>query len=54
MAVKKLKKGSRLACIPCGREVIVDSCGASATTIWCCGRPMKKSVKAKAKKSAKK
>ncbi len=54
MAKTKLKKGSRLVCIPCGREVIVDCCGASATTIWCCGKPMRKASRAKTKRSAKK
>ena len=38
----KMKNGQRLACVPCGREVLVDCCGASERTIWCCGRPMKK------------
>jgi len=36
----KLKKGMRLACVPCGRRVVVDACGASTQTIWCCGKPM--------------
>jgi len=36
----KVKKGSRLVCVPCGREVIVDACGISEQTIWCCGKPM--------------
>ena len=51
MAKKNMKKGQRLACIPCGREVIVGSCGTSARTIWCCGKPMKK--RASSKKKAK-
>lgn len=51
----KLKKGQKLACVPCGREVVIDSCGASARTIWCCGRPMaKKSRKTAKKKKSKK
>ena len=51
----KLKKGSRLACAPCGREVIVDCCGVSEATIYCCGSPMKKGkVKAAKKASGKK
>ena len=50
----KLKKGAKLTCVPCGRQVVVDSCGASETTIWCCGRPMKKKAKAQAKKKASK
>ena len=36
----KVKKGGRLVCIPCGREVVVDSCGMSETSVWCCGQPM--------------
>lgn len=39
----KTKKGKKLACVPCGREVVVDCCGTSANTIWCCGQPMKAS-----------
>jgi len=47
----KLKKGSKLVCAPCGREIIVDACGASNTTIWCCDKPMRpKAKKSKAKK----
>lgn len=45
MVKGKLKKGSKLVCIPCGREVIIDCCGASARTIWCCGKPMRKGKK---------
>jgi len=36
----KLKKGMRLACVPCGRQVVVSACGVSARTVWCCGKPM--------------
>lgn len=54
MTKTKLKKGSRLVCVPCGREVVVDCCGASATTIWCCGKPMKRGTGAKPKKISKK
>jgi len=46
----KLKKGSKLACVPCGREIMVDACGMSQRTIWCCDRPMKSKSKVKAKK----
>ena len=53
MAKAKLKKGVRLACVPCGREVVIDNCGISRTTLWCCGRPMKKG-KAKSKSLRKK
>ena len=45
----KMRKGQKLACVPCGREVVVNSCGVSRSTIWCCGRPM-----ASKKKTAKK
>lgn len=54
MAKTNLRKGSRLVCVPCGREVIVDCCGASEAIIWCCGKPMKKASRGKAKRSAKK
>jgi len=54
MAKAKVKKGQKLVCVPCGREVIVGCCGTSATTIWCCGRPMKKGSSAHKKKSRKK
>lgn len=53
----KIKKGTRLTCVPCGREVVVDACGMSAQTIWCCGKPMarrSKAVKLAVKKGAKK
>lgn len=43
----KPKKGQKLVCVPCGREVIVDCCGTSARTIWCCGKPMGSKKKAK-------
>ena len=46
----KLKRGQKLVCVPCGREVLVSSSGISRTTLWCCGRAM--SQKAKVKKSA--
>lgn len=46
----KLKKGDKLMCVPCGREVVVDSCGVSEATLWCCGKPMKKKDKAKSVK----
>ena len=36
----KLKKGMRLACVPCGRQVVVDACGVSAQTVLCCGKRM--------------
>ena len=43
----KMKKGDKLVCVPCGREVVVGCCGVSTTTLWCCGRPMKKKKAAK-------
>lgn len=49
----KVKKGQKLECIPCGREVIVDTCGVSKTTIWCCGKPMKSVAKTAKRKTAK-
>jgi len=45
----KLKKGAKLKCVPCGREIIVDECGISKSTLWCCSRPMKPKSKVKAK-----
>lgn len=48
----KMKKGSRLVCVPCGREVIVDACGISQQTIWCCGKPMAHRRKTSSKKSS--
>jgi len=49
MAKTKLKRGSKLVCVPCGREVVVDDWGASEKTIWCCGEPMKNSSRSKSK-----
>ncbi|MDD5258868.1 MAG: hypothetical protein PHD29_02770 [bacterium] len=51
----KYRSGQKLKCSPCGREVIIDDCGTSATTIWCCGKPMRSGRNSKAtKKEAKK
>lgn len=44
MAKAKVKKGEKLICVPCGREVVISECGISTTTLWCCGRPMKKTT----------
>ena len=45
------KKGQKLVCIPCGREIIIDNWGASKKTLWCCGKPMgSKTKNRKAKK----
>ncbi len=46
----KLKRGQTMVCIPCAREVVISNAGASSTTLWCCGRPMKQKSKAIAKK----
>jgi len=54
MAKGKMKKGQKLVCVPCGREVIIGCCGTSATTIWCCGKPMRKGHLAPKKKTKKK
>jgi hypothetical protein len=54
----KMKKGQKLVCVPCGREVTVSSAGVARTTLWCCGRPMggkkKAALKKKSKKAARK
>ncbi|MDD5583675.1 MAG: hypothetical protein PHV55_01280 [Candidatus Omnitrophica bacterium] len=50
----KLKKGQKMACVPCGREVVVDACGASSTTLWCCGKPMARAAKSKSPSKKKK
>jgi len=53
--MEKIKKGQKLYCSPCGREVIVDACGVSKSTLWCCDQPMKlKAKKSKVKKLLKK
>ena len=49
MAKVKVKKGTKLVCVPCGREVVIDSCGMSQRTLWCCGSPMKNKVRKKKK-----
>lgn len=44
----------KMVCVPCGKEVVVDSCGCvTEKTIWCCGKPMKPKKKT-AKKAHKK
>ena len=50
----KMKKGQKLKCVPCGREVIISNLGIAETTIWCCARPMKTKSKAASKKKARK
>lgn len=46
----KLKEGEKLVCVPCGREIVISNCGISRTALWCCGKPMKLTTKAKSKK----
>jgi hypothetical protein len=46
----KLKRGQKMVCIPCAREVIISNAGVSRTTLWCCGRPMQQKAKATSKK----
>jgi hypothetical protein len=46
----KLKKGQKMVCVPCAREVVVSNVGTSSTTLWCCGRPMKQKSQATATK----
>lgn len=46
----KFKKGQKMVCVPCGREVSVDCCGMSASTVWCCGQPMTVKTKSRKKK----
>ncbi|MFA6349369.1 MAG: hypothetical protein WCY12_00375 [Candidatus Omnitrophota bacterium] len=47
----KIKKGAKLMCVPCGREVMVTNAGISEAIIWCCKKPMKKKTSSKAKKA---
>lgn len=49
----KLKKGQKLVCVPCGREIVVGCCGISSKTIWCCDKPMSAKVKHLQKKHKK-
>lgn len=48
----KPKRGQKMICVPCGRQVTIDACGISRTTLWCCDRPMR--PKSKARKKSKK
>ena len=50
----KLKRGQKLVCVPCSREVVISSAGVSRTTLWCCGRPMQQKAKTAPKKTASK
>lgn len=47
----KLKKGQKLACVSCGREVVISNLGVARTTIWCCGKSMKAKTKTKKRSS---
>lgn len=47
----KIKKGAKLICAPCGREVMVTNAGISETITWCCRKPMKKKTSSKVKKA---
>ena len=51
MVKAKAKKGSKLVCIPCGREVVIDNYGLSGSTLWCCGKAMSKKTPALVKKT---
>ena len=46
----KLKRGQKLVCVPCSREIVISSAGVSRTTLWCCGRPMQQKAKTVSKK----
>jgi hypothetical protein len=46
----KLKRGQKMVCVPCAREVVISNAGVSRTTLWCCGRPMVQKAKAAPKK----
>jgi hypothetical protein len=46
----KMKKGDKFVCVPCGKEIEVGIAGVCDTTLWCCGRPMKKKSQTKSKK----
>jgi len=51
MKKAKVRKGEKLICVPCGRQVTVDCCGISQRTIWCCGKAMKKKTPTLLKKT---
>lgn len=51
MVKKEIKKGTKLVCVPCRREVIVSNWGISESILWCCGRPMKKKNSSLSKKA---
>jgi hypothetical protein len=45
-----LKKGQKLVCEPCGRQVVVDACGMSESTLWCCNQPMRPKTRKSSRK----
>lgn len=54
MAKVKVKKGTKLVCVACAREVMVSNWGISRTTLWCCKRPMQNKPAAKRKAAKRK
>ncbi len=50
MAKRKTKKGAKLLCVVCGREIMVSNWGISDSILLCCGKPMKKKSPSLAKK----
>ncbi len=50
----KYKSGQKLMCVPCGREVEINSCGLASTSIWCCGKPMKEKGQSRSARPASK
>jgi hypothetical protein len=50
MAKRKVKKGVKLLCVVCGREIIISDWGISDSILLCCGKPMKKKSPSLAKK----
>jgi hypothetical protein len=49
----EIKKGNKLVCVPCGRELTVSNWGVSRATLWCCGKPMDKKGNTKVTKKKK-
>lgn len=54
MATAKVKKGQKLVCVLCAREVVISNWGISSRSLWCCGKPMKKGKAARKKVARKK
>lgn len=38
---KAAPKQQTMVCAECGRELVIDECGIAASTMFCCGQPMK-------------